>query len=342
MNPHKEPTKAKTVGIKEDWEGRSLAPLQDGYQSESMTIGERWPYDSGEIGSKDRTNQSSAVLVMDIGQVKSNDTPSPSEDDSSPHALKHADELRAHLPLIRIRPVSNAGLRVPIPKKFHLVSYFKEIMPEEDESKGDKSPVWRPREYRTSQVHVADLIDEMGFLHPSRYGAQSFLSVIDCNPGALIPSVASLQQSSLTNLQPTNERNTYWQKFAVLTVGFSSASREFVDLPYSQGYAVVHGFPTLFYRENRYGYFDVDNVSRDSKRPRWRASWRFEVSDFSRLILTGMLSVLTTFSSHEKAEKYAIVAASGTSVTILIRADIWIEISSILIDRMIITLLATR
>jgi hypothetical protein len=281
LNPPKEPAKRKSVDIKEDWEGRSLNPLQDEHQSESMTIGERWSYNSGEIGSEDRTNQSSAVLVLDIGQVNSNDASSPSEDDSSPHTLKDAVELRVHLPLIRIRPVSNGSLKVPILKKFHVVSFFKEIAPEDGESKSDKSPVWRPREYRTSQVHVADLIDEMGFLHPSRYGAQSFLSVINCNPCALIPSVASSQQSSLTSPQAVSERNMYWQKFAVLAVGISSASREFVDLPYSQGYGVVHGFPTLFYRENRYGYLDVDNVSRDSKRPRWRASWRFEVSDFS-------------------------------------------------------------
>lgn len=279
LNRPKKPGNSKGVDIKEYLEEKGFNPLQYEYGSENLTSGERWLYNSGEIGRKDPGNQSSAALVLELDQVSSNNKFTVSAHNSPPCRLNESDQVRTYLPLIRIRTVSNSGPKIPTPRKFHLVSYFTEMAPEEDDNKGDISPTWRPHQYRTSQVHVADLIDEMGFLDATGYKAESFISVIDCNPGALIPSVASLQLSFLRNPKAADERNTYWQKFAVLTVGISSMSREFVDLPYSQGYGVVHGFPTLFYRESRWGYFDVDNVSRDSKRPRWRASWRFEVSN---------------------------------------------------------------
>lgn len=282
-NSPKKAEKSKRTDAGDELKQENIDPgfLLDEYPSENMTNGKRWLYDNGEIGAKDRVNQVSAVLILNINQVNTHEKDH-SEDgyeSSDCRPPKDLGALDLNLPLIRIRPAEISDLKAHITQKYHVVSYFKELVPEDENESEDETFGFKPPTYRTSQVHVADLIDEMRFLSPPRYGEESFISVIDCNPGDLILSVASLQQSFLLDSRTASERDLFWRKFDVLTVGTSSKSNDFVDLPYSQGYGVIHGFPTLFYREDRWGYFDVDNVSRESKRPRWRASWRFEVRD---------------------------------------------------------------
>jgi len=247
----------------------------------NTTDSERWPYDSGEIGVKDRTNQFPAALILDIDSLEPYDSP----DDSFSQRYSKSDpndtgQNRANLPTITIKSTENHGRQVSSPNRFHLISFYREQAPnDEDDIKDNDGSIYnyKPPRFRDSQVHVADLIDEVGFVNSKGYHSQGFISVIDCNPGAFVSSVAS----ALVNQSPTAERNVYWQKFAALLLGFPSASSDFVDLPYSQGYGVSHNHPTLYFRQNRWGYLDVDNVSRDSKRPRWRAAWKFEVRDSS-------------------------------------------------------------
>ena len=75
------------------------------YLSPSTTDGERWAFDSGEIGVKDRTNQVPAVLVLDIDPLDLHDSPPPDGSlsqryfDSDP---RHTARKTANLPTIKI------------------------------------------------------------------------------------------------------------------------------------------------------------------------------------------------------------------------------------------------
>lgn len=255
------------------------------YRPRSKPDGERWSYDSGEIGVKERTNEIPAALILDIEPVDSHDLDSPAISSTSQETSElDSDQMTKvtnKIPIITIRSLEVPGRQVTTPKLFHLISFYREKIPDEEP---EDEKVYRPPQYRDSSVHIANVIDEVGFVSTKKYDSQGFISVIDCNPGSLIPAVAAVQQSSADSFM-AKERNVYWQKFAVLAAGFPPTAGDFVDLPYSQGYGVSHQNPNLIYRKNRWGYLDVDNVSRNSKRPRWRAAWRFEVCEIVVVVM---------------------------------------------------------
>lgn len=123
------------------------------------------------------------------------------------------------------------------------------------------------------QIHVADLVDEVGVIDSEAWRASVFFSYIE----TAHPNLTHVLNPLATTTSREVGFGKYWQRFAVLLNGFMH-SRGRRELPHSLGYGIDHNNPVLKERDNRWGFLDVDGVTRESKRPRWRANYRFEVS----------------------------------------------------------------
>lgn len=166
---------------------------------------------------------------------------------------------------------------------YRLISYFHptDSIPLLDIPKPEGEPEswWRSKDDEQPpedkyETHVADIVDSVGFIDSRGWRANALFSVIAANPLALL--APHLDRDPVDILSSQEERDRYWHKFAILTYGCSHPD-DIRALPYSRGYGVHHRRPVLFYRQNRWGRYEVDDVCRESKRPRWRAAWKFEV-----------------------------------------------------------------
>jgi hypothetical protein len=253
----------------------------------------RWRYNSGEPDIKNRNSDSPVKMTIEF----------PTQD----------PERRADGGFNPVQPqgpswtpriiISHLGGNDPVamtPRRWHIMSYCRRsgegsILKSSNTSLTSEHCDDSARlegSHNTSSgisqlfdVHVADLLDETGFVGlgdwaPQSYvpthkvnQSKSFISVIEADPSISVPAVQG--QSLLSRV----ERDGYWHKFAILVGGIYSPFRE---LPYSFGYGIQHNVPQIVCKKGWWGRLDVDNVQFGSEMPRWRASWKFEVGTLWR------------------------------------------------------------
>lgn len=263
----------------------------------------RWRFNSGERLPESRSNKFPVALVIQFTGIH----PDKSKVlDTSSNNI--SGKSREGIPLMTIRYL---GSQRPVSqtKRFHIISYcnrgsedsptsvsdigtnFGEI-PAKDPTNGSGNLCHKPTdsgEYPNpnsneplSQVedypiHVATLIDEAGFVDGELWDPKGFISIMECDPSPLLSYQALTHPNSSD--YPTLSRmdsDQYWHKFSTLLCGFTHPE-DFRDLPYSLGYGHVHTNPDLVYRRRRWGHLEVDSACPKSRRPRWRAAWKFEV-----------------------------------------------------------------
>ncbi len=189
-----------------------------------------------------------------------------------------------HLPTLLIQPLDHSSPTTYLPKRYHIISYCNGSSLSTHAAKVDPldgslpninfHPPGQEEEskpklgVKVKDIHVADLVDEVGIFGSSVWASKSFFSVLHVPAPSL--KVGEKQP-------PGEDYNTYWHKFLALTYGFRDPE-DICKLPYSFGYGIEHSYPPLVTRNNRWGYFDVDSASIREGRPRWRANWKFEVS----------------------------------------------------------------
>jgi hypothetical protein len=248
----------------------------------------RWRYNSGEVGTQYVSQKAPVALVIDFDYLHSraldhNDETDPIHlDGNSNEAFTPRNN---DIPVLTIRTLRTPAA-VLKPKRFHIMSYFNPTFqaakmtisdPNSREATEIKEKVG-PLDIQPYEIHIADLIDEAGAVNEKDGSwAKIFFSMIEANLSAIQTSRDPDSAQSNTSLTSKHEQNQYWHKYSSLLYGFE-AREDARKLPYSNGYGVKHNSPILIVKQNRWGYFDVDNMCYESQRVRWRAAWKFEVS----------------------------------------------------------------
>lgn len=175
-------------------------------------------YKSLELEIKNRNSTSPVELIIEFPTQDSQDLDHDADEVLGPPQLQ-PPHRRPQLIIRRLD--SNDPAETP-PKLWHIMSYSRRST---EGSVPDNSG-----------VHIADLVDEAGFVGlgnwvPQNYmrtdeldQSKGFISVIEANPSML--DLHSHSQTSVSR----DERDRYWHKFAVLVGGIYSPFRE---LPYS-------------------------------------------------------------------------------------------------------------
>lgn len=268
--------------------------------------GQTWRFKNGEIGPVDQNNKVPLMLSLVL------DTPNldPREEyvkEAPETSQEHFMHQQSGLPLLRIS--AHESTTAPTVRKlYRILSYCNRPFdplgtpgfPSEQVIVGgfgaDEEDMSGIPDY---EIHIANLIDEVGVIDAEPWRAGAFFSIIEANPTSQTQG-----EDFVTNKQDLNTkelRDKYWHKFSALTAGFNSPAPD-RHLPYSVGYGIEHNHPRLVIRAGRWGYFDVDSVTKTTKRPRWRANWRFEVGKILHTEGLSQLTVVQMFNGSEKCE----------------------------------------
>jgi hypothetical protein len=256
----------------------------------------RLRFNSGERLPERTNNKFPVALVIQFTGIHPDKSKSP---DTSSNNI--SGKSREGIPLMTIRRLGSQHL-VSQTKRFHVISYCNrgsedigtnfEGIPAKDPTNGSGNLCYKPTdsgEYSNpnsneplSQVeecpiHVATLIDEAGFVDGEPWCPKGFISMIECDPLPLLSHQSLIQpNSSDYSTFSRMDSDQYWHKFSTLLCGFTHPE-DLRELPYSLGYGHDHTNPGLIYRRRRWGHLEVDSACPKSRRPRWRAAWKFEV-----------------------------------------------------------------
>ncbi|KAG4434206.1 hypothetical protein IFR05_010307 [Cadophora sp. M221] len=229
-----------------------------------------WRFNNGEIGLEDQNNKIPITLSFAFDKSETDDTTTENSSTSaferlrnSSPATEEAFKPMGGVPTLTIQAQHGFG-GLTTPKLYHIISYCNQDsdrsgtpgLPNESVEiwGGDGDETKDVPEVEDYQIHIADLIDEVGVVDFKHWSANTFFSAIKADPISLIVSASPSSRPVVAS----GNQGQYWHKFAVLLHGFT------------------HAGETLS-RDNRWGYMDVDFLSSSSKRPRWRAAWRFDV-----------------------------------------------------------------
>ncbi|KAH7343045.1 hypothetical protein BKA65DRAFT_303638 [Rhexocercosporidium sp. MPI-PUGE-AT-0058] len=265
-------------------------PMSDSYEASgdlSLEESKVWRFNNGEIGPENQNNKVPALLSFEFDKLDMDGTKTETLNTCSSGRFldsKQASE-EAFRPqqdgstILTIQPLHSSE-RLANPKLYHIISYCNQNsdpagtpgLPKEPVSDED-ADISDVDDY---QIHIADLVDEVGVVDSKHWRANTFFSVIEADPLSLIVPASPISCPVVEG----RDQGHYWHKFAVLLHGFTQTGEK-RNLPYSLGYGVDHFNPILVSRDNRWAYLDVDSISSKSKRPRWRAAWRFNISPIS-------------------------------------------------------------
>ncbi|CZR65152.1 uncharacterized protein PAC_15052 [Phialocephala subalpina] len=247
-----------------------------------------WQYNNGEPSRENPNNEFPIGLYIRLNPEERQELDC--TEAQIERALDRAFLPKRDVPVVTIRTLQQL-VTSTTPKRYRLISYFnpsKEIPALSlDEPKSEREPEswWGSKDdeqppQEDYEIHIADLIDEVGVIDSKGWRANTLFSVVAANPLAFLDPQHTDDGDQVDSIAIQAERDRYWHKFAVLTYGCAQVE-DIRALPYSRGYGVEHRRPVLFYRQKRWGHFDVDNACRESKRPRWRAAWKFQLQNKS-------------------------------------------------------------